>query len=211
MIRVSLNDAFSCTVLIQGFHALPVCRDSHMPNGQGDPTISILGSSTVKYGVRYFPTELNMKCAQNTEFHTNEEFMPNWRRHQTFVFAVLSRARHLGLNQQCGWSILIFHSLKQISQKLLWSLNFANIAIHFIEWQHMCIIWRRRNGYHCWLFLVAVDVIRGNLQQMIELPLGMYCTGSRQWLFTQLYGKSIIRGPFSDFKRKNESDSWKYS
>ena len=137
------------------------------------PPTQILGYFTVRYRVRYFVTLLIMKCGQNTAFYANDEFMPNWRRHRRPLFAVLALCDFWGLikadiNPNDTFrpiSIFTTHFLDQIFKKLPWSLNYPNVAIHLIEWHHIC---RIMTSYHCWLLLVAVDIIRDKLPQVTE-------------------------------------------
>ena len=71
----------------------------------------------------------------------------------------------------------------------------------------MCIICRMRNGYDCWLFLVVIDIIGDKLPQVTELPsvrVLHWVAAPHQGLclLNHMETKSIIRGPFSGFKRK---------
>ena len=70
----------------------------------------------------------------------------------------------------------------------------------------MCIICRMRNGCHCWLFLVAVDIIRKKLSQVTESPFYVYCNGSlhrtKGFVYSTIWKTSIIWDPFSCFQRK---------
>ena len=88
--QIALELRLSCTVHIWWTQAWLVSRDSHRQNEQGAPQTWILGSSKVMYGVSYFLTLPNIKCAQNTAFYSNNEFMSNYRRHRKILFATLS-------------------------------------------------------------------------------------------------------------------------
>ena len=106
------------------------------------------------------------------------------------------------------WLILAFHCLNHIFKKLLWYLNCENMAIHFIEWHHTCIICKIMNGYHSWLFLVAVDIIRDKLPQWLNYPFGrIFCTTSllstKGSVYSTMGNKLIIWGPFTGFKCKH--------
>ena len=72
---------------------------------------------------------------------------------------------------------------------------------------NMCIICRIRNDCLCWLFLVTVDIIRDWLPQVTELCFLrgcwtglLYCT--KYYVFTTIWPKTIIWGPFYGFKSK---------
>ena len=56
----------------------------------------------------------------------------------------------------------------------------------------MCIIYRMKHGFLCWLFLVTADIIKDWLPQVTELP---FCAGielgrctAPSTMFSQPYG-----------------------
>ena len=67
-----------------------------------------------------------------------------------------------------------------------------------------------RNGYDCWLFLIAIYIIGEKRPHVTEL----HFVPVLHWVAEPYQEKSSIRGPFSGFKRKhqlqNESDIRKH-
>ena len=69
----------------------------------------------------------------------------------------------------------------------------------------MCMIYTMRNYCLCWLFLVAVDIIRDQLPQVTVLH---FCAGIILWrctapstVFSQQFGKNDHLGAFLWFEK----------
>ena len=101
-------------------------------------------------------------------FYANDEFTTNCRR----LFAVLSSRRSYlvsfgansfnesGCQTQKVRPMLTVHCFNQISSSCCdpkYSHTFYRVT------PHICIICQMRNSYHCWMFIVAVDIIKDKL------------------------------------------------